>query len=111
VSGNDLIAVVALIIVVVVALVGTLFIKQFLLRRAVSQVALIFRALDAVDPARAKTADQLGFRQRGMVERMMQGRRDYKPQALDAMLQAGIVCALEDNKLYLVEEKLAQFKM
>jgi hypothetical protein len=42
-----------------------------------------------------------------MLERMMR-RRDYKPQALDALMQMGVVKVTEDGKLYLSEEKLAE---
>lgn len=42
-----------------------------------------------------------------MLERMMR-RRDYKPQALDALMQIGVVKVTEDGKLYLSEEKLAE---
>jgi hypothetical protein len=38
---------------------------------------------------------------------MMQ-RRDYKPHALNALMQVGVIQATEDGKLYLSEAKLAE---
>ena len=45
-----------------------------------------------------------------MLERMMR-RRDYKPHALTALMQVGIIQATEDGKLYLSEEKLAELSL
>ena len=85
-------------------------IPRWLLRRAVRQVIRIFREYNATDSKNAKTIDELGLRPPSVMERMMR-RRDYKPHALNALMQAGIIQATEDGKLYLSEEKLAEFGM
>jgi hypothetical protein len=77
------------------------------MRRAARQVIRIFRAQNATDSKNARTIDELGLRPPGMMERMMR-RRDYKPQALDALVQVGVVKVTEDGKLYLSEEKLTE---
>ena len=77
------------------------------MRRAARQVIKIFRAQNATENKNARTIDELGLRPPGMMERMMR-RRDYKPQALNALVQVGVVKVTEDGKLYLSEEKLAE---
>jgi hypothetical protein len=82
-------------------------IPRWLMRRAARQVIKIFRAQNATENKNARTIDELGLRPPGMMERMMR-RRDYKPQALNALMQVGVVKVTEDGKLYLSEEKLAE---
>jgi len=77
------------------------------MKRAARQVIKIFRRHNATDSKNARTIDELGLRPPGMLERMMR-QRDYKPQALDMLLQAGIIKATEDGRLYLSEEKLSE---
>jgi hypothetical protein len=83
-------------------------IPRWLIRRAARQVIKIFRAQNATESKNARTIDELGLRPLGVMERMMR-RRDYKPQALDALVQMGVVKVTEDGKLYLSEEKLSEF--
>jgi len=87
-------------------LVALFFIPRWLTRRAARHVIKIFRKHNAIDSKNARTIDELGLRPPGVLERMMR-RRDYKPQALSALMQAEIIQATEDGKLYLSEEKLA----
>jgi len=89
-------------------LLGLFFIPRWLVKHAARQVIKIFRAHNATDSKTARTVDELGLRPLGMLERMMR-RRDYKPQALTALMQAGIVKTTEDGKVYLSEDKLAEF--
>ena len=89
-------------------LAGILFIPRWLLKRAARQVIKIFRENNAIDSKNAKTIDALGLTPPGMLERMMR-RRDYKPSALNFLISAGVVKRTEDGKLYLSEEKLADF--
>ena len=86
------------------------FIPRWLTRRAARQVIKIFRESNAVDSKTARTVDELGLRPPGVLERMMR-RRDYKPQALNAMIQVGIIKTTEDGKVYLSEEKLAELNL
>ena len=83
-------------------------IPRWLTRRAAHQVIKIFRENNAIDKKNAKTADELGLTPPGVLERMMR-RRDYKPYALNALISAEIIQRTEDGKLYLSEEKLAEF--
>ena len=73
------------------------------------KVIQIFKENNAVGVRHAKTAEQLGLEQKSMVERLMKP-RDYKPRALQYLMQVNIVEMTEDGKLYLVEENLAKTK-
>jgi hypothetical protein len=80
-------------------------IPRWRLKRAIRQVIDIFRKHNAVSAGNAKTIDELGLRPRGLMERMLRT-RDYKPYALTALMNAGVVKTTEDGKFYLSEEKL-----
>jgi len=84
------------------------FIPRWLMGRALRQVIRIFREHNATESKNACTIDELGLRPPGVLERMMR-RRDYKPQALSSLMQAGVIQQTEEGKLYLSEEKLAEF--
>jgi hypothetical protein len=82
-------------------------IPRWLMRRAARQVIKIFRKQNATDGKTARTIDELGLRPPGMLQKLGR-RRDYKPQALNVMLQMGIVQVTEEGRLYLSEAKLAE---
>jgi len=84
------------------------FIPRWLMGRALRQVVRIFREHNATESKNARTADDLGLRPPGVIDRMMR-RRDYKPQALSSLMQAGVIQATEGGKLYLSEAKLTEF--
>jgi len=81
------------------------FIPRWLTRRAARQVIKIFRKHNAIDSKTARTVDELGLRPAGMMQRIGR-RRDYKPQAMNVLLQVGVIQVTEDGRLYLSEEKL-----
>jgi len=81
-------------------------IPQWRLKRAIRQVISIFRKNNAINAKNAKTIDELGLRPRGMLEGMFKG-RDYKTYALSALMRAEIVQQTEDERLYLLEERLS----
>jgi hypothetical protein len=91
-------------------LLGLFIIPRWLVKRAARQVIKIFRKHNATDSKTARTVDELGLRPLGILERMMR-RRDYKPQALNALMKVGVIQATRDGKLYLSEAKLADFGM
>ena len=103
---NDTLMVIVLIIVfVLVALV----LPQFMVMRSVPKVIRIFREKNAVGGKNAKAIEELGLKQRSMIENVLR-RRDYKPRALQLLLSANIVQMTEDGKLYLDEESLSMTK-
>jgi len=97
----------ALLIILMVIILGVaLFaIPRWRMKRAIPQVIRMFREQNAVGVKNAKTEEELGFKQRSFLEGMFR-RRDFKPHALTALIQAEIIQITEDGKLYLLEEKL-----
>ena len=98
--------VVLIIVMGIILLLALLVIPQLLVRRAVKVVLQIFRDHGAVGKKRAKTVEELGLQPKSMFDRMMKP-RDYKPRALDMLINANIIQTTEDGKLYLSEEDLA----
>jgi hypothetical protein len=97
----------AIILLIILALLGWFFIPRWLIRRAARQVIKIFREHNATESSNACTIDELGLRPPGMLQRMMR-RRDYKPKALDALVQLGVIQVTEEGKLYLSETRMAE---
>jgi hypothetical protein len=96
-----------IILFIIMLLVASFFIPRWLIRRAARHVIMIFREHNATDIKNARTIDELGLRPPGMLQRMGR-RRDYKPYALNALMQAGVIQTTEDGKLYLSEARLAE---
>jgi len=101
----DMTSIGIVVLLIILLLVAWFFIPRWLMRRAARQVIKILRRHNATDSKNARTIDELGLRAPGVLDRMMR-RRDYKPQALQMLIQAEIVQITEDGKLYLSEEKL-----
>ncbi len=99
---DTLIVIVLVIVFIVVALV----LPQFLVMRTAPKVIRIFRQKNAVGAKNAKPIEELGLKQRSIIENMLR-RRDYKPRALQLLISANIVQMTEDGKLYLDEESLS----
>jgi len=97
------------IILIIVFVVVALVLPQFLVMRTAPKVIKIFRQKNAVGAKNAKPVEELGLKQRSMIENMLR-RRDYKPRALQLLISTNIVQMTEDGKLYLDEENLAMTK-
>lgn len=91
----------------IIALGGSLYIRTFFTKRAVSKVIEIFYQHNAVGMKGAKTLHELGLERPDFVQRMMRP-RDYKQDALQVLIRRGIISQNEDGRLYLVEENLDQ---
>ena len=95
-----------IVLLILVLLVSYVLVPQWRGRRAVSQVIRIFRINGAVDDKHARTASELGLTPRSMLVILVKG-RDYKIDALKAMVQNGIIVQDASGRLYLSEERLA----
>ena len=95
-----------LILMVIVIGVAMFVVPRWRVSRATTEVIQVFQEHNATNIKNAKTSDELGFKQRGMLDGIFT-RRDYKPYALSGLMRAEIVQVTEDGKLYLSEEKLA----
>ena len=103
--SNDIIFVA----LIVVSILGVLVIPRWLTLRAIPAVISLFRIAGAVGIENACSAEELGLGKKGFFAKGL-STRDYKPRALNALLNGGIVQLDADGKFYLVEEKLALTK-
>ncbi len=88
---------------------GLYVIPRFRMQRAEKQVIHIFQDYQVISADTAKTIDELGLTPPNLLQRMFR-RRDFKPYALQGLMQAEIIKVTEDNRLYLSEEDLASSK-
>jgi len=94
-------------ILLIVVLLGLFFIiPNLLTRRAVIKLIKMFQQNNAVGIKNARTAEELGLSFPTLMQRMVMP-RDYKPRALQALMNAGIIGITEEGKMYLVEENIA----
>ena len=100
-------SVVLIIILLFLALGGTLFVRSFLTKRAIFKVVKIFYQHNALGTKDAKTLKELGLERPDFVQRMMKP-RDYKQYAIQILLKRGVIHVNQDGKLYMVEEELDQ---
>ncbi len=96
-----------IIVFVIIAFGGGLYIRTFLTRRAIFKVIEIFYEHDALGVYGAKTMNELGLERPDFLQRMTKP-RDYKQNALQILIKEGIIIVNEDGRLYMVEEKLDQ---
>jgi hypothetical protein len=89
----------------IMAFGGGLYIRTWLTKRAVFKVIGIFYQHNALGTKDAKTRHELGLERRDLLQRMTRP-RDYKQHALQLLIQKGIVFENEDGRLYLDENKL-----
>ena len=105
-TGNNT-AVFLILILMVVALGGSLYVRTLLTRRAIFKVIEIFYQHQALGMKAAKTRHELGLERPDLLQRMMKP-RDYKQYALQILIKREIILEDEEGKLYLVEERLDQ---
>jgi len=106
VTGNNG-TVLLVLIAMVIALVGSLYIRTLLTRRAIFKVIEIFHQYRALGIKDAKTRRELGLERPDFFQKMMRP-RDYKQYALQILMKRDIILADEEGKLYLLEERLDQ---
>ena len=105
-TETDIIWLIVLGIILIVTVIG---LPQLLIRRTIPDVIKIFKNHNAIGLKNAKTVEELGLTSQTLVQRMWKP-RDYKPRALQLLLNANIVQMTEDGKLYISEENLAATK-
>ena len=96
-----------IIVFVIIAFGGGLYIRTFLTRRAIFRVIEIFYQHDALGMNSAKTLNELGLERPDFLQRMTRP-RDYRQTALQVLIKEGIVNVIEDGRVYMIEEKLDQ---
>lgn len=88
-----------------ICFVSLIIITTLMTKRAMGQVIRIMRYVGALDEASAKTTTEMGLDPPKLRERMMR-MRDYKPKALNFLLEYKIVRRTEDGRIYLSERNL-----
>jgi len=101
--------VLAIIIIIILSFLALMVVPTLMTRRAAKQVINIFRRQNATSAETAKTMDALMLRPPTFKERMFRA-RDYKPRALDNLIENGIVQSAEDGKLYISEETIRKLE-
>lgn len=96
-------------IMILLAIAAGLIVPGYMTNRAMVEVIRIFREHEANDVWRAESAFQLGIGPRSLSERLQDPRRDYKPMALRALIEFGIVRQIGNQKFYLNEKSFAYF--
>jgi len=91
--------------IIIVAILGFFVLPRMRIRRAVRQVVGIFERHSALDVRSAKTIDELGLRPPTFLEGMLR-MRDFKPYALQILMNAEVVCQTDGGRLYLLKDKL-----
>ena len=94
-------------LVMVIALGGSLYVRALLTRRAIFKVIEIFYQHHALEIKGAKTRHELGLVRPDFLQKMMKP-RDYKQYALQILLKREIILEDEEGKLYMIEERLDQ---
>ena len=106
VTGNNA-TVFLVLMVMVIALGGSLYVRTLLTRRGIFKVIEIFYQHRALEMKGAKTRHELGLERPDFLQRMMKP-RDYKQYALQILIKREIILEDEEGKLYLIEERLDQ---
>jgi len=94
-----------ILILMVIAFGGGLFIRTFLTRRAIFKVIEIFYQHHALGMNGAKTLHELGLERPDFFQRMTRP-RDYKQSALQLLIKRGIIFENEEGRFFMVEENL-----
>jgi hypothetical protein len=84
---------------------AVLLIRGFLLRGAIAKVVRIFRQRRSSCSETPKTIDELGLTPPDFPDKLLKP-KDYKPYAVEALIQAGVVRVTKDGKACLDEQKL-----
>jgi len=93
-------------ILIIIFLLAMFVLPQLMIARTIPKVIRIFRQHHALTPKNAKFVDELGLQQKGLIDRMMRP-RDYKPRALQFLMQLNVVQLTDEGKIYLDESKLS----
>lgn len=97
---------IVLFLVLTMAFLLTMIIGGWRFKSAIDQIVEIFRRHGAISWHGAKSADEMKLDTRIFAIRI---KRDYKPQALQFLINRDVVLRTHDDKLYLSERNLLRF--
>ncbi len=84
----------------------TFLLRLYLMRRAVFQVIALLRTRHSSCSETPKTLDELGLRPPDLFARLT-GPKDYKPYALEALIEMDAVRVMPDDRVCLIEGNLS----
>jgi len=96
-------------ILLILAFLAALRIQAFMMKRAISQVIDRFRENNTLCSQGSKSADQLGLKPPTFFERLFKP-RDYKPYALQMLIQTGAVLFTDDKEMCLLERRFQEIR-
>jgi hypothetical protein len=99
-------AIIFLILIMVLLLALAFLGSNFMMRRAVKAVIKMFRLGQALSPETARTAEELGFKRKSILQ--FKAFRDYKPSAMNVLIRADVIQTTEDGRVFLSEDRLMQ---
>jgi hypothetical protein len=99
-------ALIVLILTVILLLAIAFAASNWMMRRAIKKVIKMLRDGQALSSETARTTEQLGFKQRQMLQFKLW--RDYTPAALQILMTANIIQSTEDGRLFLSEDNLSK---
>jgi hypothetical protein len=95
-----------ILLIIILAVLGFIVVPRIRVGRAVKQVVAILERNGALDARSAKTVDELGLRPPGFLQQMLR-MRDFKPYALQILMNADVIRETDGGRLYLSRDKLA----
>jgi hypothetical protein len=101
-------SILAPILIFILMIAALIFIPRFMIKRAIKQTIAIFRHYKVFRVDQAKTRGELGLNPPDFMARIT-SLRDYKPSAMQILMNEGVIVSTEEGKLYMDERKLAEF--
>jgi hypothetical protein len=101
-------SILAPILIFILMIAALIFIPRLMIRRAIKQTIAIFRHYGIFRADQAKTRSELGLNPPDFMARIT-SLRDYKPSAMQILINEGVILSTEDGKLYMDETKLNEF--
>ncbi len=99
-----------IIFVIIASVAAWFFIPNYMAKRAMRKVIMIFRDTNTVNAQNARRADELGITPQTFMQTLYMP-RDYKPAALKMLIEADIIRETRDGRLYLEREKLNEYQI
>ncbi len=97
--------VLSILVIAGLAILALFVLPRIRMKRAVNQVVAIFEHNNARDVRSAKTIEELRLQPRTFLQGVGHI-RDFKPYALQALMNAEVIRQTEDGRFYLVRDKL-----
>ena len=90
----------------ILLLVIAVYYSRYRMKKTIGEVVLIMRRFHALDEDSAKTQAELGLAPATFLVRVT-SLRDYKPYAMQVLMEQKVLQMTDDGRLYLSEETLS----